>query len=75
MIEVHQLLDWSLNSDGVQVYPSELDKGRGWGVYERQCSECGQQWVAVAAVGSMGIECPNCHKCELTYVWPGSEAS
>lgn len=62
------LLDWWLR-DGLQVYPDEQGEGRGWLYQENRCPACGHRWTAVAAVGSLGIECPVCKQVQLDYRW------
>ena len=59
-INVPRMLDWSINQDGVQIYRSDRDTKRGWGVYNCACDQCGREWVAVANVGTFGRECPTC---------------
>ena len=66
-----QFLDWTLDDLGVQIYPTEQDRGRGWVTRPCRCPDCGHRWQAVAPVGSTGIECPKCHSAEFTYVWRG----
>jgi hypothetical protein len=64
-----QFLDYTVNDLGLQTYNVDNEERYRWGVFERQCHDCAHTWVAVAAVGTCGIECPKCHELELEYLW------
>ncbi len=69
MIARPRLLDWHLTPDGVQVYADWQGMGEGWLNMTRQCPECDHVWEAVAAVKSLGIECPKCGHADVHFVW------
>jgi len=64
-----QTLDYTVHACGMQTYNVDEDSRYRWGVYERQCPECAHEWVAVAAVGTCGIECPKCHEIDMDQFW------
>jgi len=68
-----QFLDYTLGDYGVQVYNVDEDSRYRWGVFRRQCPECAHEWVAVAAVGTCGIECPKCHELDMDQFWEGQD--
>lgn len=49
--------------------PVPIGWGRGWGHYNVTCSMCGGSWVAVAAVGGHGGECPYCRFFDDEIIW------
>jgi hypothetical protein len=67
------LLDWHLTPEGVQVYAAPVDRACQWITMCRQCPTCDHIFVAVAPVGSAGIECPNCHEVDMWFLWKGEQ--
>ncbi|GAB4576348.1 MAG: hypothetical protein Kow0077_32270 [Anaerolineae bacterium] len=65
---INGLLDWYLTRDGVQVYP-RTDGRDAWVLHIITCSTCGHEWLCVAPEGTAGIECPQCHACDLHFMW------
>lgn len=43
----------------------------GFAMMEMKCALCGHQWIGVAAVGTVGAECPGCGVNERGFVWRG----
>lgn len=40
--------------------PDDISWGRGWGTCTIECERCTHLWIAVAPIGTMGLECPGC---------------
>lgn len=62
------LLYWQIDPHGVQIY-AHADRGHQWVRQSCKCPACGHTWEAVAPLGSSGIECPECHECDMAFVW------
>lgn len=53
---------------GFQTEPSVFP---GFAIFELRCQQCGYQWIGVAPVGTVGVECPRCGYNERRFVWQG----
>lgn len=52
--------------------PAMKGFGRGFGVYNMACQQCGWLWVAVATVGAQGCQCPRCNVVDSGWIWLGA---
>lgn len=53
---------------GYQTQPAVFP---GFAMLEVRCGRCGYEWIGVAAVGTVGLECPKCRFHDADFAWLG----
>jgi hypothetical protein len=60
-----------MSSDNVLQFPTKpAEEETQWASGEARCFQCEHTWVAVAPVGTVQLECPNCHTMKGLWKFP-----